>query len=164
MLYDHLAPKKPHRRPRTTERVSKPSRPLTRREREDIADAHALRIVGGRTLVFHMSVVDPSDLDTDLEGTGLDLVVATTTPSAAYSAWERHAEAVGAVGAHCVKMTYTPVAPAGKPAGKRAAKRPEEVVVCRMVDLDWLQLCDDLAVLDDEDRALGFPVYRREGP
>lgn len=150
MLYDHLAPRVQKRRtslqPQT--RISKPGRPLTRHEREDLHDAAALRIVNGETLLFHVSVVNPDALWETLENTGLDLVVATTTPSAAYSAWERHAESVGATGAYAVCLRYTPKAPPG-----RKAKETCEI---RTVDLDWLLLQDLLEPLDRENEALGI--------
>lgn len=150
MLYDHLAPRMKKRRrsiqPET--RVSKPGRPLTRQEREDLHDAAALRMVNGATVLFHVSVVDRDAPWETLENTGLDLVVATTTPSAAYSAWERHAESVGATGAHAVCLRYTPKAPPGRKA--------KEVCEIRMVDLDWLLLQDLLEPLDRENAALGI--------
>ncbi|MCJ2085287.1 hypothetical protein MKK88_04655 [Methylobacterium sp. E-005] len=151
MLHDHLAPRKNPRWTAPT-RISKPERALTRQEREDLADAAALRMVGGATLLFHMTVVDPTNNFEPIEGTGLDLVVSCVSPSAAYVAWERHADSVGAVGAYCVRMVFTPTA--------RAGRRQPEVDETRMVDLDWLALSDALEPLDDEDLALGLAVYR----
>ncbi|HSI29965.1 MAG TPA: hypothetical protein VK951_01435 [Miltoncostaeaceae bacterium] len=123
-------------------RISKPSRPLTRRELEDISDATFAR---GMPAPFYCQVIDDRR---EHVAPQYDLVVQACTPKAARHAWERWAEEQGAEGRFQLMITFTPPA-----VGKRRPR--EESVICR-IDLDWLVLSDELDACDHADRALGL--------
>lgn len=120
--------------------------PMTRQQREDVADAMARALARSfgkdGDMLFTVS---------SREG-GLNLVVRAPTPECAFVAWERHAQANGGEGRHWVSATYTPPAVEGE--------RQPERETSRYIDLDMLLLMDGLEALDDEDEALGLPVYR----
>lgn len=123
-------------------RISKPTRPLTRREREDIADRTFER---GSPVPFHCAVCDEH---WEPINPSLDLVVSCSTTKAARHAWERWAEEQGVTGQHHLVITFTP------PAMEK--RRPREEQSSFLVDLDWLVLEDELEQCDHADRALGL--------
>lgn len=128
-------------------------KPMTRQQREDVADAMARALaksLGKDDLLFTVTTVDARY--EPIPGTGLDLVVRAPTPDCALVMWERHANAVGGEGRHRVSVTYTPPEVDGE-------RQPERETI-KMVDLDMLLLMDALEGFDDEDEALGLPVYR----
>lgn len=124
--------------------------PMTRRQREDLADGVARSLADGVDLVFTITTVDARYVA--IPATGLDLVVRAPTPESAFVAWERHADALGAEGVHRVCLTYTHP--------ERDGVRQPERETIRKIDLDWLLLCDTLEPFDDEDEALGLSVDR----
>lgn len=125
-----------------TPRISKPIHTLSRREREDLADALHQR---GAPVPYHCQVVDA---DWQPTAPQFDLVVQAHTNSAARHAWERWAEEQGAEGKMFLMMTYTP-ATIGR---HREPERQERVEI----NLDMLLLGDELDEFDHADRALGL--------
>jgi hypothetical protein len=123
-------------------RISHPPRPLTRREREDVADALHQR---GAPVPYYCQVVDA---DWQPIAPQFDLVVQAHTNSAAHHAWERWAEEQGAEGKVFLKVTYTP-ATTGR---HREPERTHRVEI----NLDMLLLGDELDEYDNADRALGL--------
>lgn len=120
--------------------------PMTRQQREDVADAMA------RALAKSLGKSPDMLFTVSSREAGMDIVVRAPTPESAFVAWERHAQANGAEGKQWVSATYTPPAVNGE--------RQPERETSRFINLDMLALMDDLAPLDDEDEALGLPVYR----
>lgn len=123
-------------------------RALARRERDELFAQAAIAIAGGRYIVFHVEVVDKKW--NAIPGVGLDLVVKAATTDDAFTAWEHHAESVGGVGEHRVKLTYVRPATEERPA--------TEMECLKIIDLDMRALLDDLGDLYDEDVALGLAI------
>lgn len=123
-------------------RFSAPGRPLTRREREDIADA---RWKQGQPLPHHCHVVrdmrmwDPADEPHSL------VVVAHTKEEAAH-AWEGWAKDQGLEGPFELAVTFT------RPAMGR--QRPRDEVYGFKVDLCGLVLQDELDELEADDKRI----------
>ncbi len=126
-------------------------RALARREREEVYAAFALSLAGQKASLFHAEPVEVIDRAwKPIAGTGLELVIRAATSDDAYDAWTRHAEDVGAVGTHRVKLTYM------QPATEERLAREMESL--KDIDLDRLALMDELGDLYDEDVALGLAV------
>ncbi|BAQ47671.1 hypothetical protein [Methylobacterium aquaticum] len=131
-------------------------RALQRRERDELHAAFALGVANGATNLFHVTTVDA--WYRPIPDTGLDLVVRAATSDCAFTAWQRHAEDLGAEGKHLVEVTFTPLAVRGEP-------QPERSVIQR-IDLDMQCLLDELGDLYDEEVTLGtvIPAYSEEPP
>lgn len=116
--------------PRTA-RFSKPARPLTRREREDVAEA-VYRRTEARLLTCwvvdsHWQPINPA----------LDLIVTAHTTEEAKHAWERWAvDVAGAEGKVFLAITHTAPAVSSR-------SRPKEVTSGYKVDLDRLAFEDE---------------------
>jgi hypothetical protein len=119
-------------------RISELTRPLTRRQEEDIADA-VFKKHGLLTFFCRTAADDKFWTPTD---TGLDLVVTAADPREARHVWERWAlDVKGAEGKVRILVTFTP--PAQWP------KRPREEEAGYEIDLDRLAFEDEYAAAAD---------------
>ncbi|MDO9427801.1 MAG: hypothetical protein Q7T93_13340 [Methylobacterium sp.] len=112
-------------------RFSKPARPLTRREREDVADAvyrrTEARLLTCRVVDSHWQPINPA----------LDLIVTAHTTEEARHVWERWATDVqGAEGQVFLAITHTAPAVSSR-------SRPKEVTSGYQIDLDRLTFEDE---------------------
>ncbi|MCJ2078119.1 hypothetical protein MKK68_21140 [Methylobacterium sp. E-016] len=115
-----------------TARFSKPARPLTRREREDLADALYRRRAEARLLTCRVVDSQWEPIAPDL-----DLIVTAHTLEEARHVWERWAtDVAGAEGKVQLAITYTAPAISSR-------SRPKEVTSGYQVDLDRLAFEDE---------------------